>query len=93
MAHTSLKRIRETGAFPFFLYYVCLGNLCAKEMNNQAISSNKINICKKINFKRHSLFGSCTTFGYTLGHCTKKNFLVILKGNSVQKLFLLFYLL
>lgn len=93
MAHTSLKRIKETGAFTYFLNHVCLGNLCAKEMNNQAVNSNKLNICKEVNLKRHFLFGSCTPFGYTLGHCPKKNFPVILKGNRVQKLFQHFYLL
>lgn len=76
--HTSLKRIRETEDFTYFHNHVCLGNLLAKEINNQAISSNKLNICKEVNLKRHFLFGSCVTFGYTLGHCPKKNFLVIL---------------
>lgn len=38
MAHTSLKRIREPEAFIFFPHYVCLANLCAKEMDSQAIS-------------------------------------------------------
>lgn len=49
--HTSLKRIRETVAFIYILNHVCLGDLCVKEMNNQAVNSNKLNICKKLNLK------------------------------------------
>lgn len=84
--HASFKRIRETVAFMYILNLVCLGDLCVKEMNNQEVNSNKLNICKKLNLKWHFLFSSCCTFGHTLGHCPEKNLLVIPKGNS-QKAF------
>lgn len=62
MAHTSLKRMRETVvAFVCILNDVCLGDFNVKEMNNQAVNSNELNIHKKFYLKCYFLFSSCRT--------------------------------
>lgn len=62
VAHNSLRRIRETIAFVCILNQVCLRDFNVKEMNNQAVNSNKLNICKKFYLKCCFLFSSCCTF-------------------------------